>query len=314
MNTLDTRYDLSLWTERYHQAKAAGYSITLSDSPLSIAHIEYYRNLARQNHSLGPSVRTSVFTFAKGESPHLRHTKIGGIPYYSKKQAWPSDEIRIPYVFLAQFNLTEQNDLSLPGQLLLVFGMELNSVFGKIHALDTVLAEGRLFFVWQDLDHHSDEENVTANDLPKTEIKFQTAYGVRHDTVDYLESQYVAEIISSYIPAEAFGSQDEREGTTLSMARFRSNKIGGIPPAECPSLNNSSYMCTLGSITLHAKIPFPWVNLPDPLSDYKVLNENAFRTFEMTVLDLYYSAERGIEWRGGGHEKYIQDYLNPPGN
>ncbi|HEY1066750.1 MAG TPA: DUF1963 domain-containing protein [Pirellulales bacterium] len=171
-NDLDPEftYDLNRWTAivraLYPDVRQAP-----SEGALAPAVFEALRSMSERPHLEAQPV--DAFVLGLGEPSRRDVTKINGLPYRPRTQPWPHFA-GSPMQFFAQIRLRESRDWlpgPLPGDLLLLFAD---------------LSEDQGFeveFEWQNLGI---ADLPSAADIPTPEVKFLTAYGVRHRTVNYL--------------------------------------------------------------------------------------------------------------------------------
>ncbi len=99
-----------------------------TSGPNSAVSIELARRKFRSVYAADlPAVPSHVFVWGIGEPQNRRLTKIGGLPFLSKQQVWPTDDLGSPVPFLAQISFVDSKNLfsfSLPGDVLLIFATD----------------------------------------------------------------------------------------------------------------------------------------------------------------------------------------------
>src|SRR5262249_17436874 len=114
--------------EQYIQQSLDWYTLLLNGGdgivgPYAIAVLEQIRAERLMRTPALERTPTDVFVFAKGEPPRRELTKVGGLPYWPARRAWPRDDEGNPLAFLAQFCFADSRDITgeLPGDVLLIF-------------------------------------------------------------------------------------------------------------------------------------------------------------------------------------------------
>ncbi len=95
-------------------------------SPQSLALREQAVSRAERRGALGPSVPADLFVWANLRLPKRPWlTRLGGVPWRSKREPWPRDNDGVPLVFLGQICFADSSDIlpcGLPGDVALIFG------------------------------------------------------------------------------------------------------------------------------------------------------------------------------------------------
>jgi hypothetical protein len=187
-------------------------------------------------------IPADVFVFAHGEPERREVTKIGGLPYRRADMPWPMGDYS-PMTFVGQFCFADSKDITgeLPGDVLLIFGANLDDCFDET-----------FHFEWVNLGL-DEKELVTVEGIPSTEFRIEPCYGHIHRTCDYPD------------PHNRYGLDDQYEG----CGSLTATKIGGIVSwIQDEEPVSARYLCTLHSIQPSFKQPYPWMNVPGPITDY----------------------------------------------
>lgn len=212
--------------------------------PYNLARLEFSRRRLLEQTNLGAAVPTDLFVFHRGEAPRREVTKIGGLPYWSRRRPWPLAGPGWPMTFIGQLCFADSRDLfeSLPGDVLLIF------------------AEGRYILDWLEEDKSAlafqwvnlgETDWVRPEDIPPVRWPIVPCWGDLYRTVDYPES------------ARKF-----QPGSGLSrLAVVEGTKIGGSPrwirwEEDLPG----RFLGAIGSICPCLHQPYPFLDCPT-LSD-----------------------------------------------
>ncbi len=238
------RFDLEMARRHYaasgHDRELAPEAIT---SPIHVVAVEHLRDL----HGLrvGSAEPTDVFVFARGEPPRWDLTQVGGMPYWPADRPWPTNADGEPCGFLAQVNFQDSRDLvgDLPGDVLVL-------LTNDVDPDDWLFQERPVRFEWVSAGIAPIEEF----DSDRVVVPGGPFYGVIHRTADYPEARGAsgtAALRQSYLLAELAGT-----------------KIGGIPHLIQGDRDGftGELLFQLGSIQPAPGVPYPWVDLPEPLS------------------------------------------------
>jgi hypothetical protein len=198
------------------------------------------------------AVPCDLFVWGVGEPPDRRLTRVGGVPWLSRKTPWPVIG-NVVTTFLCQFDFRDSRDLRgqragghLPGDLLLVFVADESAALSGDHR--------KMRFVWVSAE---ETDIVTAADVPKPThpFDFVTAWGVRYRTADVpskWEEAYT-------IPDEKYWCLPVLWGTKIGGVPYNSQDNLAEPPPE--------YLCQLTSIQA-STMRWPWVDREAPLHDF----------------------------------------------
>jgi hypothetical protein len=187
-----------------------------------------------------------------------------------------------PLNFVAQFCFADSGDISpkLPGDLLLIF------VEGK------AWAPGEYDFLWGDLDERDSEvvfEWVTLGDfplvtreaIPQTPWQILPCYAAIHRTWDYPT-------------VDGFAYPHIAQHITPVMV---ATKIGGL----CPWIQGEedipgTFLCALHSTWPDISEPFPFLNVPEPISYEESSKSHALMLGDVGLLYFFLNSYGDLRW------------------
>ena len=216
-------------------------------SPYDIVMVETIRNRVLKGRNVGIPVPTDVCIMARGEPVNRAVTKIGGLPYWPLDRPWPSRTDGNPLTFVAQFNFVDSMDITgpLPGDLLVIFA-DSEAECGYIEGSETHLA-------WFSLD----QRFTLVEHAPETDWPIDPCYATLYRTVDYPDVD--SDIFEAYSSPYLFPCL---EGT----------KVGGAPRwIQNAEPMPGRFLGTLGSVQPAYEQPYPFLNVPDPITTYNEL-------------------------------------------
>ena len=151
----DDVFDLVEWSKRVGPSGPDGGGVLYVRDvigPRQACRIHWAQRMLSDVIALGQPKQVDFFVLSVGESPERDRTKIGGLPWWPRKRAWPLSDQQKPLPFIAQFNFRKSLDIvgELPADVLLLFG----DLFGP----------STLAVRWQSLDCES--SLVGADDIP----------------------------------------------------------------------------------------------------------------------------------------------------
>lgn len=200
----------------------------------------------RDEFSLPDLAQTSaacdLFTFALGQAPDPRVTRIGGRPFWTSDQPWPADAAGRPMMFIAQLCFADSHDLGLPrtpGDVLSIF-MPVDDD-GDYEWF----AHEDFRFVWQNsgAPDRSDQLEMPMHARPVTAV-----YGTRLRTLDF------------DLGCRSYDWLDEHEDA-VRCAIIEGTKIGGLPfwQDEAAAVTGD-YLGSLSSVSVGEECVWPFVN------------------------------------------------------
>ena len=181
----------------------------------------------------GPRVATDVVVWARGEGAIRSATKVGGLPYRDASARWPADNAGTSRRFIGQLSFADSAEIipGLPGDVLLIFGDD-----------DALLSEPeQLAFEWVKL-------GITdlVREVPSGQEGLTPFYGVLHRTEDWADE--------ARLPADA-----------RDIGLWEGTKLGGVPRfIQDDDVPGGRFIGALGSISVGADQPFPFVNQAEP--------------------------------------------------
>ncbi len=219
------------------------------ESPRDICNNEQLRREINDQIDWGPPAPVDIFIMADGEPENRWVTKIGGLPYRPASLPWPKSEAGEPLYFLAQFDLTDSLDITgkLPGDVLLFFSQG-QDVYECPH-----------HFEWQPLGL---KDLVNSDSIPY-EQPFRPCFGHVFRTANFPS----AVRISNGDPL-CRGNQILYWDYLLS---YQGIQIGPGPVGDLYSGHGDTLpgklLCSVSGVYSPARMPYPFVNRPDPLPD-----------------------------------------------
>jgi hypothetical protein len=211
------------------------------------------------------AVAADIFVLGRGEPARREATKLGGLPYWPRKRAWPTDAEGEIMTFIAQFCFADSRDIvgRLPGDVLLLFAAR--------EDLDSDLEPGLLHFEWMRL---GETHLVQASDLPPSPWPWPITpyYGAIYRSRDYPG-------------AEGHFSQ---YNAPERLAILAGTKIGGVPRwVQIEEGIRDRFLCSLASVHAVTDRPYPYVNDPTPLARSEVGERPGPLWGEASVLNLF---------------------------
>jgi hypothetical protein len=238
-------FDLAEWLPRFPlEETLSGCAIT---SPCEICNIERLRRGLRDQYEWGEGVPVDVFVMSDGEPEDRFATKIGGLPYRSRKLEWPSASTGRPLSLIAQFNFVDSLDIvgELPGDLLLVFGDNPDGPIEPLH------------MEWQTIGV---KDLVRPSDIPSDCARIAPCFGNRCRMLSYPDAQRTTD--SKY--PRCHGKDVLSEYWILQL---QATQIGRAP-YFIQGRDDSPFgqpLCTISSVQPDLHGPYPFVNRQEPL-------------------------------------------------
>lgn len=224
--------------------------------PIDVRYAIRIRKLLEDYIDVKRSCLMDVFVLSIGEPPQRDITKIGGIPYLSRRRKWPLSNSGVPLPFLAQFDFRESHDIvdGLAGNLLLVFGNLGGEDGFKLLWQDCGIAEGEL---------------VNAKDIPNNLEFIPLFWGKRWRVENYAEYESDERLDDI--------SYKLNDGSSVQMFQF-AMQLAGMTIGRCPFILNGSdvkqngekILCTLTMIAPALHSPFPFINIPDQITKHDI--------------------------------------------
>jgi hypothetical protein len=227
-------------------------------SPFHLAVIELLRR-----ETLGTAVPASatpvdVFVFGAGEPPAPYLTKIGGVPFRSRRKAWPRTSDGRLLGFVGQISFVDSTDLlpSPPGEVLLVFVDP-----------EKPLSDDAYFFEWITLD---EGDLLSKSDTP--DISFTWKPGrIAQKRGALPEARLFAPFVCHGFIHRTFelpggDAVFSAYAQSSRLAVFEATKIGGVPHwIQAPRAVAGRFVASLASIQPAPEVAYPWTNEPSPL-------------------------------------------------
>ncbi len=288
------RLDMAYWKSffslpRLRQAaggKTPGACII--SGPYDIAVLEQLREASYAHLSGIERVPTDVFVWSRGEPDQRAATKIGGLPYRVAERSWPIAPSGATMTFAAQICFADSRDIvpALPGDLLLIFteaknwGDEENSLYDFMGEAEE---DSSLLFEWTS---RTPRPLVTRQDIPETGLPIMPCYGSIHRSWDY-----------PYVDGFAY------PGITQHIPPvFEATKIGGVCPwRDEESYGTQGYLCSLSSLSNKISQPFPFVNVPEPISWNEWRHSSPLMIGDVGLINLFLNNDGSVRWTFHGH-------------
>lgn len=234
-----SRIPLRVWQGHYEGSAITG--------PCDICNIELLRRGMMNEYHWGEPVPVDVFVMAKGEPENRTATKIGGLPFRSRRQPWPCTRSGHPMAFIAQFNFLNSFDIvgKLPGDLLLIFGEHSDGRIGPFH------------MEWKKTGI---DDLVRIADVPSGCMRIAPCFGYRCRMMSYPNARLATN-------SERPRCQGKEVWADYHIPQLQATQIGRSPffiQSGDDSLPGR-ILCTVSSVQPDPYKPYPWVNVPDPL-------------------------------------------------
>jgi hypothetical protein len=292
---MHVRLDLAYWESVFQLDRLIeelGRQLRVYDitGPYEIAVIEQQR--VRSYAQRGDLQRepTDIFVWNRGEPENRAVTKISGLPYRAAGKPWPTSPFGMPLNFVAQINFADSRDLvpALPGDLFLIFieGKEWrykDEVHYNFSWGDGDERDSTVVLEWATLGN---APLVSAEEVPETPWRILPCYGAIHRSFDYPDAaEYTYPFVARQLPAV-----------------FGATKIGGV----CPWLNYEddvpgTYLCSLSSIQPEVGKPFPYLNVPEPITYNEQRQSHALMLGDVGFLNFYMNSYGDVHWVGHSH-------------
>jgi len=251
--------------------------------PCEIAVLEQLREMSYADQPGIERVPTDIFIWSRGEASQRTVTKIGGLPFREANIPWPLTPSGNPLTFVAQICFADSRDITpaLPGDILLIFTEAKTYKFaGKTYYdfMGEAEDDSLLLFEWVML---RDLPLVTAQDIPPTGLHILPCYGTLHRGWDYAQVDgFAYPDIEEYIPPV-----------------IEATKIGGI----CPWLDEESegpgtYLCSLRSLDNEIYLPFPFLNVPEPMSWDEWSHCDPLMIGDVGLINLFLKDDGTLRW------------------
>jgi hypothetical protein len=228
-------------------------------SPFHLTMVELVRREVLGATVPANATPVDVFVFGAGEPPAPYLIKVGGVPFRSRRKAWPTTSDGRPLGFVGQLCLVDSVDLvpNAPGDVLLIFADAEDRLSIDAYVLEWVRLE--------------EEDPMSKSDMPSVHYTFKPGplaqkrgavpekrsfelfecHGVIHRSFDLPGS---AALFSAY-------EQPYR------VAVLEATKIGGAPSSiqASPSIAGD-FVAQLASVQPAPEVAYPWNNQESPLS------------------------------------------------
>jgi len=241
--------------------------------PYDIAVLEQLREATYANLPGVERIPTDLFVWSRGEPEERAVTKIGGLPYRVVGKPWPVTPSGTAMTFVAQISFVDSRDItpSLPGDILLLFAEAQAWDYGEIDATDISLE-------WTSL---STLPLITSQDIPETGWDILLCFGAIHRTWDYPSVDgFAYPEVTQHIPPV-----------------FEATKIGGA----CPWLDEEeetegTFLCTLSSIHPEIYQPYPFLNVPEPISWDEWSQSKPLMIGDVGLMNFFLRGDGSLRW------------------
>jgi hypothetical protein len=255
--------------------------------PYDIAVLEQLREESYARLSDVERVPTDVFVWARGESERREVTKIAGLPYWEARNPWPVAPSGTPMNFVAQICFADSRDLipKLPGDILLIFAEgkewsagEYDFTWGDYDDSDSAIA-----FEWVGL---GDFPLVTPAEVPETGWQIMPCHAHIHRTWDYPDVDgFAYPHVAEHVPSV-----------------FEATKIGGVSPwLDEEDDGPGEYLCSLSSLASEITKPFPFINVPEPISWKDWSDSHRLMIGDVGLLNFFINTYGDLRWTGHSH-------------
>jgi uncharacterized protein DUF1963 len=282
---LDIAYWKSFFSLRHLRQAAEGETpeACIISGPYDIAVLEQLREASYAHLPGIERVPTDIFVWSRGESDQRAVTKIGGLPYRVTERPWPVAPSGAAMTFAAQICFADSRDIVpvLPGDVLLIF-TEAKNWGDEENPLYDFMGEGEddssLLFEWVPL---TTLPLVTRQDIPETGLQIMPCYGSIHRTWDYPHVDgFAYPEIAQHIPPV-----------------FVATKIGGVCPYQDMEYHSTEgYFCSLSSLDNEIYQPFPFLNVPEPISGDEWKHSHPLTIGDVGLINLFLNRDGSIRW------------------
>ena len=211
------------------------------------------REWLRDYAYFGEGVPADAFILSVGGSDDRARTKIGGLPFWNRNRAWPTDSKGQPIPFLAQFNFSESLDLfpDADGNVLVVFSHTDPSLGCVAH--------------WEPLS--TGNALISSDEIPiANEVHEFT--GTRWRTDNFPEWKLKDESISCNSVTLANGIWIRSLYTLFEILGMQIGTGGFLSagPASVPIQDGEEVICSISGLAVAAKRPYRFLNRPEAFS------------------------------------------------
>jgi hypothetical protein len=283
------RFDIEHWKSFFslsHLSRATGEKtpeVSSISGPYDIAVLEQLRDDSYAHLARIERIPTDIFIWSRGEADQRAVTKIGGVPYRLRASPWPVAPSGATMTFVAQICFTDSRDLvpALPGDVLLIF-TEARNWGNEENPLYDFMGEDEddtfLLFEWVSL---TTLPLVMRQDIPETGLHILPCYGSIYRSWDYpAVDGFAYPEIAAYIPPVVAAT-----------------KIGGVCPYQDQEYQSTQgYLCSLSSLANNISFPFPFLNVPEPISWEEWQQSHPLRIGDIGLINLFLNPDGSIRW------------------
>lgn len=282
---LDITYWKSFFSVPRLREEAGGKApdANIISGPYNIAVLEQLRGVSYGNLSEVERVPTDIFIWSRGEPEQRAVTKIGGLPYRLAEKPWPLAPSGVPMTFAAQICFIDSLDIipPLPADILLIFTEAKTYTFREETFYDFMGEaedDSYLIFEWVSL---TDLPLITQQDIPASPLQIMPCYGSIHRTWDYPQVDgFAYPDIAEHIPPV-----------------LEATKIGGMCPwSEYEYQGTKGYLCSLSSLANKIYLPFPFLNVPAPISWEEWSHSNRLMIGDVGLINLFLNHDGILRW------------------
>lgn len=278
--------------------------------PLDIAVLEQLRDASYAHQPGIERAPTDIVVWSRGEPQQRALTKIGGLPYRAADALWPLTPGGTPMTFVAQICFADSRDLTpqLPADIMLIFSKannrgdeehprydfpftEAKNWSSEPYLLNTEADEkedASLHFEWVSL---GDFPLVSPELFPQTGWQILPCYGTLHRTWDHPHTDgFAYPHLKEHIPPV-----------------IEATKIGGICPwsdvdwTDYSPGETAGYLCSLRSLCNEIQWPFPFLNVPEPISWEEWHRSQPLMIGDSGLLNFFLKPDGSVRWRYHGY-------------
>jgi hypothetical protein len=286
------RLDVDHWKQMFSvpQMRQAGQkpAACIISGPYDIAVLEQLRGEAYAADPDSERVPTDVFVWYRGEPAERAVTKIGGLPYLTSGKPWPLAPSGVPLTFVSQVCFADSRDITpaLPGDVLLIFAEGKEWSYGDEVDYDFAWGDGderdsAVHFEWATL---GDTPLVTADEVPSTGWQIMPCYAAIHRTWDYPS-------------ADGFAYPEVADHIATV---FEATKIGVCPCLEeledAGAVPAGEYLCSLSSVSPQIYKPFPFLNVPEPISWEEWSGSHPLMIGDVGLINIFLNSYGDLRW------------------
>jgi Domain of unknown function (DUF1963) len=263
-------------------------------SPYDIAVVEQLRAETFAPDPTLEHIPTDVFVWNRGEPTNRAVTHVGDLPYRAAGKPWPLAPSGEPLTFVAQFCFADSRDIvpAIPGDILLFFAEGKEWRYRDEVSYDFSWGDGderdsALHFEWVNLDDAL--PLITREEALQAKWRIDPCYAAIYRTWDYPTADgFAYPGVYEHIPEI-----------------LDATKIGGVCPwrdeVESSEISGGEFLCALSSIFPVIDRPYPFLNVPGPISYGDSRASNMLKIGDVGLIDVFINSNGDLRWLAFSH-------------